>query len=160
MDGHQKWDKEAIIAIAESLKHEPGALLPILRGIQDRLGWIPPDSVPLIATTLNLSRAEVYGVVSFYHDFRHQAPGRNLIRVCRAESCQAMGADALAGHIKERLGIDFGHTTTDQGFTLEAVYCLGNCACSPAIMINNELLGRVTTERFEQELAVLGEARK
>ncbi|MGH7985902.1 MAG: formate dehydrogenase subunit gamma [Candidatus Binataceae bacterium] len=160
MDGHQEWDKDAVIAIAESLKHQPGALLPILRRVQDRIGWIPPDSIPLIANTLNLSRAEVYGVVSFYHDFRHRAPGRTVIRVCRAESCQAMGADALAGHIKKRLGIDFGATTADGGFTLEAVYCLGNCACSPAIMINDELHGRVTPERFEQQMATFDEAGK
>jgi formate dehydrogenase subunit gamma len=161
MNADQKWDRDAVIAIAESLKHKPGALLPILHTIQQQFGWIPPDAVPLIAHSLNLSRAEVHGVVSFYHDFRHQPPGRNVIRVCRAESCQAMGAEALARHITQRLGVDFGNTSGDGAFTLEAVYCLGNCACSPAIMINDELHGRVTPERFERALANLnGGARK
>ncbi|MGH7934529.1 MAG: formate dehydrogenase subunit gamma [Candidatus Binataceae bacterium] len=160
MDGQHAWDKDAVAAIAESLKDEPGALLPILRKIQDLFGWIPPNSIPLIAHTLNLSRAEVHGVVSFYHDFRHQPPGRNVIRLCRAESCQAMGANALGDHIKARLGVDFGATTRDGAFTLEAVYCLGNCACSPAAMINGELHGRITPERFDRTIASLDGGRK
>src|SRR5579885_818556 len=97
------WDKEAISAIAHELKDQPGALLPILRRIQDELGWIPEQSVPLIADVLNLSRAEVHGVATFYHDFRHHPPGRHVIRLFRAESCQAMGAVALARHLVDRL---------------------------------------------------------
>ena len=153
------WDRQAVESIARSLKDEPGALLPILRRIQDELGWVPRESVALIANILNLSRAEVYGVVSFYHDFRHEPPGRNLIRICRAESCQAMGAVALAEHAKGRLGIDFGHTTKDGNVSLDAVYCLGNCACSPAIMVNGELVGRVTPERFDDAVARLNGGR-
>ena len=130
-------------------------MTPILRRIQDELGWIPPASIPFIARELNLSRAEVHGVVSFYHDFRHQPPGRNIVRVCRAESCQAMGAMALADHVRRRLGVDFHHTSDDGAFSLEAVYCLGNCACSPAVVINGELLGRVTPARFDQAIARL-----
>jgi formate dehydrogenase subunit gamma len=149
---HQ-WDPAVVETIARELKAEPGALLPILRQVQDRFGWVPRDAVPLIANILNLSRAEVHGVVSFYHDFRHAPPGRHVVRVCRAESCQAMGAVALAEHIKRRLGIDFGQTSPDGEFTLEPVYCLGNCACSPAVTVDERLLGRVTPARFDSVLA-------
>ena len=149
------WDRAAVVAIVNALKHEPGALMPILRRVQDDLGWVPPESIPLIAHELNLSRAEVHGVVSFYHDFRHEPPGRNLIRVCRAESCQAMGGVALAEHVKRRLRCEFGTTSANGAFTLEPVYCLGNCACSPAVVINSELLGRVTPERFDAAVATL-----
>jgi formate dehydrogenase subunit gamma len=155
MDPRHSWDKGAVEAIAQALKDRPGALTLILRRIQDQLGWVPPDSVPILAHILNLSRAEVHGVVSFYHDFRHEPPGANIVRVCRAESCQAMGGIALADYIKQRLKCDFGATSADNSFTLEPVYCLGNCACSPAIMINGELVGRVTPERFDAALARL-----
>jgi formate dehydrogenase subunit gamma len=131
----------------------------ILRRVQDTIGWVPPDSVPLIAEILNLSRAEVHGVVSFYHDFRHEPPAKNIIKVCRAESCQAMGAVALAEHVKQRLNCDFGHTSPDGAFTLDAVYCFGNCACSPAVMVNGKLLGRVTPSRFDEALAKSGPVR-
>ncbi len=154
------WDKEAISAIAHQLKDQPGALLPILRRIQDELGWIPEHSVPIIADVLNLSRAEVHGVISFYHDFRHHPPGRHVIRLCRAESCQAMGAVALAGYVKNKLGIDFGQTTADGRITLDAVYCLGNCACSPAITIDRDVYGRVSAATFDRLLAILEEARQ
>src|SRR5229473_3752238 len=139
LDGAQEWDRGRVEAIAHSLKDEPGALMPILRQIQDELGWVPRDAVPLIARILNLSRAEVHGVVSFYHDFRHTPPGRTVVKVCRAESCQAIGGVALAEHIKRRLKLDFGDTSKDGSVTLEAVYCLGNCACSPAAVIDDEL---------------------
>ncbi|HVA41256.1 MAG TPA: formate dehydrogenase subunit gamma [Candidatus Binataceae bacterium] len=149
------WDRAAVIAIVHALKDQPGALTPILRRIQDDLGWVPPGCIPLVADELNLSRAEVHGVVSFYHDFRHAPPGRNVVRICRAESCQAMGAAALADHARQRLGADFGATSADGAFSLEAVYCLGNCACSPAALINGELLGRVTPARFDDAVARL-----
>jgi formate dehydrogenase subunit gamma len=151
----QSWDRAAVVAIVSALKHQPGALMPILRRIQDDLGWVPPESIPLIANELNLSRAEVHGVVSFYHDFRHEPPGRNVVRVCRAESCQAMGAVALADHACKRLGVNFGGTSADGSFSLESVYCLGNCACSPAVVINGELIGRVTPARFDDAIARL-----
>jgi formate dehydrogenase subunit gamma len=153
MDTAHSWDSATVQSIALALKDKPGALMPILRRVQDALGWVPPDSVPMIAKILNLSRAEVHGVVSFYHDFRHEPPGKNVIKVCRAESCQAMGAVALAEHIKERLNCDFGQTSADGAFTLDAVYCLGNCACSPAMVVNGKLLGRVTPNRFDEVLA-------
>jgi formate dehydrogenase subunit gamma len=155
MDPQHPWDKSAVEAIAHALKDRPGALTLILRRVQDQLGWVPPDSIPILAQILNLSRAEVHGVVSFYHDFRHEPPGVNVIKVCRAESCQAMGAVALADYIKQRLKCDFGATSADRAFTLDPVYCLGNCACSPAVMINGELVGRVTPERFDAALARL-----
>jgi formate dehydrogenase subunit gamma len=136
--------------IIKSVGDKPDSLLPLLHEVQDRLGYIPADAVLSIARALNLSRAEVHGVISFYHDFRTEAPGRNIIRVCRAESCQAMGALALAQHIQKRLGIEFGQTSADGGYTLEPVYCLGNCACSPAIVVGDDLHGRVTPERFDE----------
>jgi formate dehydrogenase subunit gamma len=137
------WNKSAVAAITVELKDQPGALLLILRRIQDELGWIPQQAVPFIADTLNLSRAEVHGVVTFYHDFRHEPAGRHVIRLCRAESCQAMGAVALARHVKNRLGVDFGQTTADGNITLDGVYCLGNCACSPAVTVDGDIYGRV-----------------
>jgi formate dehydrogenase subunit gamma len=145
-----------IPAIIAALKDKAGALLPVLHGIQDEVGYIPPEAVPVIAKELNLTRAEVHGVISFYHDFRSEAPGRHVIRICQAESCQAMGSVALTAHAKEHLGIEFHATTRDTAFTLEPVYCLGNCALSPAIMIDGEVYGRVTPLRFQQ---VLEEAR-
>lgn len=155
MNTPNEWDKSAISSIALELKDQPGALLLILRRIQDQIGYIPDESVPLIADALNLSRAEVHGVVTFYHDFRHHPPGRHLIRLCRAESCQAMGAVALARHVQERLQIDFGQSTTDGNFTLDAVYCLGNCACSPAMTLDGEIYGRVSPGNFDRLIASL-----
>lgn len=146
------WDKNAVAAVIDGLKDKPGALLPILHGIQDSIGYIPPDSVPLIANALNLSRAEVHGVITFYHYFRETPPGKHTIHLCRAESCQAKNATALEAHAKARLGIDYHETTVDGRFSLEPVYCLGNCACSPAIAIDGEAVGRVTAERFDEIL--------
>ena len=137
------------LALAEH-RTRPGALLPILHAIQDRLGFIPPAALPRIADELNLSRADVHGVLTFYHDFRTHPPGRHLVQLCRAESCQAMGCDRLEASVKAGLKIDFHETTADGAVTLEAVYCLGNCALSPAIMIDGNLYGRVTPERFEE----------
>jgi formate dehydrogenase subunit gamma len=155
MNQQHSGDKTIVESIAHALKDKPGALMPILRRIQDELGWVPRDSVPVLAEILNLTRAEVHGVLSFYHDFRHEPPGRVVVKVCRAESCQAMGGLALAEHVKHRLGCEFGVTSADGIFTLEPVYCLGNCACSPAVVINGELLGRVTPERFDAAVATL-----
>ncbi len=136
-------------SIITALKDKPGALLPILHAVQDKLGYIPADSVPAIANELNLSRAEVHGVISFYHYFRDTAPGKQTIHVCRAESCQAMGGKHLEEHIKDSLGIDYHETTQDGKFSLEPVYCLGNCACSPAIQIDHEVYGRVSADSFD-----------
>ena len=127
----------------------PDVILPILHGVQDTLGYVPSDSVPAIAKALQLSRAEVHGVISFYHYFRDTPPGKHTIHLCRAESCQAMGGKDLEKHVKERLGIDYHETTADGKFSLEPVYCLGNCACSPAIQIDKEVYGRVSADSFE-----------
>lgn len=135
--------------ITAALKDKPGALLPILHGIQNALGYIPADSIPDIATALNLSRAEVHGVISFYHYFRDTPPGKQTIHLCRAESCQSMGGKQLEEHVKTRLGIDFHQTTADRKFSLEPVYCLGNCACSPAMQIGKDIYGRVSADSFD-----------
>lgn len=150
-------DSAAITGIAAGFASTPGALLPVLHAVRERFGYVPPDAVPAIALALNLSRAEVHGVISFYHDFRTEPPGRRVIRVCRAESCQAMGAVELAEHIQKRLGIGFGQTRDDGAFTLEPVFCLGNCACSPAIVVGEDLHGRVTPARFDLILKGLKE---
>ncbi|MGZ4955328.1 MAG: formate dehydrogenase subunit gamma [Methylobacter sp.] len=135
--------------IIAALKDKPGALLPILHGIQDAMGYIPTESVPDIATALSLSRAEVHGVISFYHYFRDTPPGKQTIHLCRAESCQSMGGRKLEEHVKSKLGIDFHETTADGKFSLEPVYCLGNCACSPAMQIGKEIYGRVSADSFD-----------
>lgn len=144
-----EWDRDAVTEVIEQKKSMPGALLPILHGIQDRIGFIPEDAVPQIAKALNLSRAEVHGVISFYHYFRTTPPGRRTIHLCRAESCQAMNSQALEAHIKARLGIGYHETTADGAFSLEPVYCLGNCACSPSMMIDHEVHGRITPQSFD-----------
>lgn len=146
---------EIIRRVAADLKGRPGPLLEVLHAIQAQLGHVPPAAVPLVAAELNLSRAEVHGVISFYHYFRSTPPGAHTVSVCRAESCQAVGAEALAAHARQRLGVDFHETTPDGRFSLEPVYCLGNCACSPAVMIDGSLHGRVTPERLD---ALLSEA--
>ena len=142
--------------ITTALKDKPGALLPILHAIQDALGYVPAESVPAIAKALNLSRAEVHGVISFYHYFRDTKPGKHTIHLCRAESCQAMGGKLLEKHVKARLGIDFHETTTDGKFSLEPVYCLGNCACSPAMQIGEEIYGRVSANSFDATINETG----
>ena len=146
-----------ISRIVHELKSRPGALLPILHGIQDELGYIPEDAVPIIANEMNLTRAEVHGVVTFYHDFRSHPPGRHIVRICQAESCQAAGSDALTAYARKRLGIEFHQTTQDRSCSLEPVYCLGNCALSPSVMVDKEVFGRVTEERFDE---ILQEARE
>jgi formate dehydrogenase subunit gamma len=146
-------DTATIEAIVAEHLGRPGALLPLLHAIQDRFGYVPDESVPIIARALNLSRAEVHGVVSFYHFFRSTAPGKQTLYVCRAEACQAMGARSLEQHIKEKLNIDFHQTTADGRFSLEPVYCLGNCACSPAVMIDETVYGRVSEDRIDELLS-------
>ena len=145
--------QETVSAIVARLKDLPGALLPVLHAVQEALGYVPSAAVPAIAEGLNLSRAEVHGVISFYHYFRETPPGRHTIHMCRAEACQSMNQPALEAHAKKALGVDFHGTTANGAFSFEPVYCLGNCACSPAIMVDGELYGRVTPERFDAILA-------
>lgn len=134
-------------------KDRPGALLPVLHEVQELEGYISPDQVRRIADGLNLSRAEVHGVISFYHHFRTEPVGEHIIQICRAEACQSMGCRGLESHAKRRLGIDYQGRTEDGQFSLEPVYCLGNCALSPAIMVGEKVYGRVTPERFDEILA-------
>ena len=144
---------EQIDNIIARHRGRPGPLLLVLHAIQDELGYIPAEAVPLVAAGLNLSRAEVHGVVTFYHYFRRSPPGKHLVQLCRAEACQAMRGEQLAAHAQQCLEIGFHETTADGRFTLEPVYCLGNCACSPAVMIDGHLYGRVSTARFDELLA-------
>jgi len=146
-------ERNAVMAACAKWKSLPGALLPILHGVQEELGFVPKDAVPLIARELNLSRAEVHGVISFYHYFRTQKPGRHVLHLCRAEACQALGAVRLENHARRSLGIDFHETTADGAITLEPVYCLGNCALGPSLMMDERLLGRVTAQRFDDLIA-------
>jgi formate dehydrogenase subunit gamma len=149
----------AVKAALDANRSRPGALLPVFHAIQERLGYVPAESVPLIAHALNQTRAEVHGVVSFYHYFRSTPPGRRLVQICRAEACQALGARALEAHAKRSLGIDFHQTTADGAITLEPVYCLGNCGCGPSVLIGaDELHARVTPEKFDALMRDAGEA--
>jgi formate dehydrogenase subunit gamma len=146
-------ESAAVQRIASDLKGRPGPLLEVLHAIQAALGYVPAAAVPVVAEELNLSRAEVHGVVSFYHYFRRSRPGAHTVSLCQAEACQSMGAESLAAHARRRLGIDFHETSANGRFSLEPVYCLGNCACSPAIMIDGRLYGRVTPQRFDELVA-------
>lgn len=130
-----------------------GSLLPILHGVQAEFGFVPQECLPFIAEALNISRAEVHGVVSFYHDYRSQPAGRHVLKVCRAEACQSMGADALAARLQQLLGIGFHETTSDGAVTLEPVYCLGLCACAPAAMLDGDVIGRLDAERLDEIVA-------
>ena len=146
-------ERAAIESACSRLKDLPGALLPILHAVQEALGFVPRDSVPLIARALNISLADVHGVLSFYHYFRKERGGRHVVHLCRAEACQALGAAGLEAHAKRTLGIDFHGTTADGAISLEPVYCLGNCALGPSVMIDEELQGRVSTSRFDALVA-------
>ena len=138
-----------ISAIAARHVARPGGLLPALHEIQDELGYVPAEAVPAVAEAFNISRAEVHGVISFYHLFRTTPPGRSTLYLCRAEACQAMGARALEKHTMDRLGIGFHETTADGRISLEPIFCLGNCACSPAVMIDDFVYGRMTPQRLD-----------
>jgi len=138
---------QVVANLVRAKKHEPGALLPILHDIQDMLGYIPTESVGVIARELNLSRAEVHGVVTFYHHFRSEPPKQKVVQICRAEACQAMGAEHLWAH---------ACASANGAFTLEPVYCLGLCSSSPAISIDAKLHARVDAERFERLVAANG----
>lgn len=144
-----------VASIVDQHRDLPGALLPLLHAIQAEFGFVPDDAVPVIASGLNLSRAEVHGVISFYHDFKTHPVGRHSVQICRAEACQAMGSRQLETHAKESLGIDYHQTTADGSISLEPVYCLGNCACSPSVRIDNRIYARVDREKFDSLVADL-----
>jgi formate dehydrogenase subunit gamma len=151
-------DPETRAAVERALlqyQNRPGPLLQVLHAIQDAIGHVPAAAVPLLATALNLSRAEVHGVITFYHHFRDHAPGRHIVQVCQAEACRSMHCEQLTQHVMRRLQLDFGSTSNDGRFTLEPVYCLGNCACAPAIMLDGTLHGRVTPDTFDALIAAV-----
>ena len=147
---------EQINTIIARFSGQPGPLLLVLHAIQDELGFIPEEAVPLIAAGLNLSRAEVHGVVTFYHHFRRTPPGKHVVQLCRAEACQSMHSEQLATHVKQRLGIGFHETTDDGRVSLEPVYCLGLCAQSPAVLLQGQPHARVTPEKLDTLLAQAG----
>ena len=147
--------REATAAREIALRYgnRPDALLEILHDLQEQLGFIPEAALPALAKSLNLSRAEVHGVVTFYHDYRREPAGRHVIKVCRAEACQSMGANELVAMIERYLKVKLGQTTADGAITVEAAYCLGNCALSPAVMVDEKLVGRVDAQKFEKIVA-------
>ena len=146
-------DAVVTVVLAEWV-HLPGALLPVLHGVQDALGHIPREAVPQIARALNLSRAEVHGVITYYHHFREQPAGRHVLQVCRAESCRTMGGEALLGHARAKLGCSAAqHLSADGSYSVEPVYCLGLCAASPAVVLDGRLHARMTPARLDALLA-------
>lgn len=151
-----EWNTLRAAEIIAQHKSRLGALLPVLHDLQHAFGFISDEAVALVAAELNLSRADVHGVVSFYHDFRRAPAGRHVIKLCRAEACQARGGDAVAAHAQQRLGVALGETTPDGRFTAQAVYCLGLCASGPAAMIGDRLVARLTPAKVD---ALLLEAR-
>ena len=152
----EDYDKQVASSIIATFEARPEMLVQILNAFIERFNWISADAVRQLATELNLSRAEVHGVVSYYHDFRTTPPGKHIVKVCEAESCQAMGSRELTAHAQESLGVEMHSSNAD--VTLEPVYCLGNCACSPAIMLDGKTYGRVSNERFDDIVASLGES--
>jgi formate dehydrogenase subunit gamma len=145
----QPFDPDTLVAIIGAQAHLEGALLPILHATQTAFGCVPEAATPIIAGALNLTRAEVHGVISFYHDFRRTLPAPHVVRLCRAEACQASGGDALAAHAERALGVALGGTTADGQVRLEAVYCLGLCACGPAAMVDGRPVGRLDPDRLD-----------
>ncbi len=149
------YDAEAAGEIVAEFDNRPEMLVQILTRIVERFGYVSEDGIRQLADLLNLSRADVHGVVSYYHDFRTAPPGRHIVKVCQAEACQAMGSRALTDHVQGALGVELNGTADD--VTLEPVYCLGNCACAPAVMIDGRTYGRVDAERFDELLGALAE---
>jgi formate dehydrogenase subunit gamma len=153
MAGQTPWNTDLARQRIQELLHLDGALLAILHALQEEFGCIDEAAEPLIAAALNRSRAEIHGVVTFYHDFRRAPPGRHVLKLCRAEACQAAGADVLAAHAEARLGIAMGGTAPDGSVTLEPIYCLGLCATAPSAMIDGRVVGRLDQRRLDAVLA-------
>src|SRR5438552_4227067 len=153
----ENWDADRASEIIGALTAQEGPLLPILHAIQQAFGCIPEPAEPLIAEALNLTRADVHGVVTFYQDFRSEPAGRHVLKLCRAEACQSMGSDRLVAHIENSLGVRCGETTTDGGITVEAVYCLGLCAVAPSAMLDGTVFGRLNERRLD---ALVAEAKR
>lgn len=156
INGRESWDETRLRAIVAQHKSLEGPLLPILHAVQEEFGHVPQPALPIIAGELNLSRAEVHGVVTFYHDFREKPAGRHVVKICRAEACQAMGCETLVKRAQSRLGVECGGTTANDSVTFEAVYCLGLCAMSPAAMIDGEPVARLDAAKLDALLAEIG----
>ncbi|MEE8426313.1 MAG: NAD(P)H-dependent oxidoreductase subunit E [Woeseiaceae bacterium] len=153
----QPYDKQVASDIIADFGARPEMLVQVLVAFVERFGWITKDAVRQLAAELNLSRADVHGVVSYYHDFRTSPPGKHVVKICEAEACQSMGSRELSEHAQESLGLSMHESNDD--VTLEPVYCLGNCACSPAIMVDGKTFGRVSTNRFDEIVASMDETR-
>jgi len=150
--GFEPWSRERGAQVIASRSGCEGATLPILHALQEVFGYIHAEAVLMVAENLNLTRAEVHGIVSFYHDFRRTPPGRHVLRLCRAEACQSLGADALAEHVCRRLAVDWHDTTADGAVTLEPVFCLGLCAIGPSAMMDGAPLGRLDNAKIDSML--------
>ncbi len=149
---------QTVIRMLPEFKDMPGGMLPLLHAVQEALGFIPASAVPLMAEAMNLSRAEVHGVITYYHFFRSKAPGKHVVQVCRAEACQACGGEQLLSDIEKALGCKLHETSADGQFSLEPVYCLGLCASSPAVQIDDKLYARMSTDKLQRVVAELGSA--
>lgn len=157
MPSCEPWNAERAAAIISAHLAQEGSTLPILHALQEAFGHVPEAAVAMVAEALNLSRAEVHGVVTFYHDFRREAPGRHVLKLCLAEACQAAGGNALAARAQAELGVAIGNTNADRSVTFEPVYCLGLCATAPAAMLDGRVVGRLDAKRLD---ALLVEARR
>ncbi len=154
---YEPWDETRGEEIIAGLSDVEGGTIVILHALQEAFGYVPEAAIPMIALSRNLSRAEVHGVFTFYHDFRHEPAGRHVLKLCRAEACQAAGGDALAARAESKLGIKIGNTTPDQRVTLEPIYCLGLCAAAPSAMLDGRLVGRLDEKRID---ALVAEAQR
>ena len=150
---YEDYDKIAGSEIIQSFESRPEMLVQVLHAFMDRFGWISNDAIRQLAEELNLSRADVHGVVSYYHDFRTAPTGKHVVKICEAEACQAMGSRSLSAHAIKTLGL--GMHESNERITLEPIYCLGNCACSPAIMVDGKTFGRVSEARFDEIVAAM-----
>lgn len=144
-----EWNASRATTLIQAFSSVRGGLLPALHRLQEEFGYVDDAAIPLLAEAFNQTTADIFGVITFYHDFRRAKPGRHTVRVCRGEACQSMGAEALMADIQKRLNVSVHGTTSDGEFSLEQVFCLGNCSLSPSIMVDERLYGRVTSERFE-----------
>jgi formate dehydrogenase subunit gamma len=154
---YEQWNAERAADIIVANSDHEGPTVVILHALQDAFGHVPEAAIAMVAEALNLSRAEVHGVFTFYHDFRHEPAGRHVLKLCRSEACQSMGGEALAAHAEKKLGIALGQTTPDGRVTLEPIYCLGLCATAPSAMLDGRVIGRLTEARLD---ALVAEAQR
>jgi formate dehydrogenase subunit gamma len=153
MPVYEPWDEARGAEIIAEHSHTEGATLVILHALQEAFGYVPPAAIPMVASALNMSRAEVHGVVTFYHDFRHKPAGKHVLKLCRAEACQAAGGDAVAARAEAKLGVEIGNTSADERVTLEPIYCLGLCATAPSAMLDGRVVGRLDESRIDALIA-------